>query len=258
MDNSIEITEFMSIQNPYGFCHTTSDDVKELYKKSTEHEDILRWYNARCFDFNRVRVKTGFVEASYINVGARTPLIVGSAPTPRAFDAWWDMIYSENVLNIFCLTRKIEKDRIKMDKYWPSPFRVHQYGNITVKNILQQGLRDHVTSVKLRLEKPGKIQKYVTLYLYEGWPDFGVPVSTTFVEFAIKEILKRMKGGNYKNVVHCSAGLGRSGVVATAIRCLMTGEEPSDALENLREQRAGLVQSEKQYHFICKLVSNMR
>ena len=60
-------------------------------------------------------------------------------------------------------------------------------------------------------------------------------------------------------IVHCSAGIGRTGVLIlmeTAL-CLMEAGEPVyplDIVRGMRDQRAMLIQTNEQYKFVCEAV----
>lgn len=98
----------------------------------------------------------------------------------------------------------------------------------------------------------------VTHYHYTSWPDFGSPATDSFLEMA------RAVGQTSKDkpiIVHCSAGLGRSGVfitVHTALECFRDKRKVDikDIASKIRNQREGMIQSQDQYRFCLEAVAN--
>ena len=83
---------------------------------------------------------------------------------------------------------------------------------------------------------------------YDSWPDHGVPADITeFLTFVLRVRQQRV-GMAVPTVVHCSAGIGRTGVLIwmeTAM-CLIEANSPVIALEilrTLRDRRAKLIQT---------------
>jgi protein tyrosine phosphatase len=100
----------------------------------------------------------------------------------------------------------------------------------------------------------GKEKHTVTINHYTGWPDFGVPENVD----EIADIVKDLINAPDPVVLHCSAGRGRAGVVVSALRVLNTGETISEAVETVRKDRTGMVQTGGQYYFLKKLVSELK
>lgn len=98
----------------------------------------------------------------------------------------------------------------------------------------------------------------VTHYHYTSWPDFGSPATNSFLE------LTKAVGQTSKEkpiIVHCSAGLGRSGVfitVHTALECFRDKRKVDikDIASKMRNQREGMIQSQDQYRFCLEAVAN--
>lgn len=94
---------------------------------------------------------------------------------------------------------------------------------------------------------------------YVAWPDHGVPESSRqFIEF-VQEVRQHRLGTVEPILVHCSAGIGRTGVLIlmeTAM-CLIEANEPVYPLEivrTMRDQRAMLIQTSSQYKFVCEAI----
>lgn len=94
---------------------------------------------------------------------------------------------------------------------------------------------------------------------YVAWPDHGVPDSPAqFLNF-IKHVRDARKEDESPVVVHCSAGIGRTGVLVlmeTAL-CLIEAEEPVYPLEivrTMREQRSMMIQNAVSRKNLSKLL----
>lgn len=99
----------------------------------------------------------------------------------------------------------------------------------------------------------------ITHFHYTEWPDHGVPDSSK----VFLDLLEKVNKANTKNtpiVVHCSAGVGRSGTFL-ALHSLIEQIKQCKDLANLkfnlvnlvlslREHRFSLVQSVEQYRFL--------
>ena len=101
--------------------------------------------------------------------------------------------------------------------------------------------------------------RQITQMAYSSWPDHGVPEhSEEFVGF-VEEVRQHREGGLHPTLVHCSAGIGRTGVLIlmeTAM-CLIEANEPVfplDLTRQMRDQRASMIQTPSQYRFVCDAI----
>ena len=101
--------------------------------------------------------------------------------------------------------------------------------------------------------------RHITQMAYLSWPDHGVPeVPDEFVSF-VEEVRSRRQGSLCPTVVHCSAGIGRTGVLIlmeTAL-CLIEANQavfPLDLTRQMRDQRASMIQTPAQYRFVCEAI----
>ena len=94
---------------------------------------------------------------------------------------------------------------------------------------------------------------------YSSWPDHGVPLSSEeFFEF-VEAVRAHRQGSLYPTVVHCSAGIGRTGVVIlmeTALYLIEANQPvyPLDLTREMRDQRASMIQTGGQYRFVCEAI----
>nr|KAG5699346.1 hypothetical protein BaRGS_004283 [Batillaria attramentaria] len=102
-----------------------------------------------------------------------------------------------------------------------------------------------------------KSERHVTQYHYMAWPDHGVPLAASLVDYW--RYVKARATSTVPLLVHCSAGVGRTG---TFIALDIASEKESrgddvnvnEIVTQLREQRALMVQSEAQYKFLHEVI----
>jgi len=125
--------------------------------------------------------------------------------------------------------------------------------------ILRQFLISNIT----KLEKE---ELSVNQLHYTDWPDQGVPETTNAMTNLIRELDIWKKGLDDPIVVHCSAGIGRTGTflaVHMALQKINSGHQLPEIefvkkiVINLREQRLGMVQSKDQYKFVYATIMSI-
>jgi protein tyrosine phosphatase len=265
--------EFFTIPNSPDPEHDTNH---ELYS-GFEHINTprVRYENVLPLKTTRVILNSDtcdFFEGNYIDVGAKSCIIAASAPKRDTFAAWYSMICDTNTTDVFCLSNVIEKDIEKMTPYWPSTsdyvpstdvlecgcFHISIYGYENEKLFKYHGYHGcpQISKMVLRIENTAlNAVRYINLYWYQGWSDFGV-CEYDDAAVLLKKMKKSLDHGN-NIVVHCSAGMGRTGVMCACIRMMYTNESRFDVVSNIRKCRAGLVQTAEQYDFITTIMSQI-
>ncbi|VDK36368.1 unnamed protein product [Gongylonema pulchrum] len=175
------------------------------------------------------------------------------APLKTTARDFWTMILQENVRYIFMLCNIRENGKKKCHVYYPRSEgeQVH-FGEITITNMsIEAG--EPTTTTQLQVEKKGT-KLLLSHILWGKWPDQGVPLSE-MVPFEIMKLAR--KSTDRPSVIHCSAGVGRSGTVVAIEMCLQTllHRQPLNLMEvckELRGMRAHSVQMDIQYAYIVK------
>lgn len=95
----------------------------------------------------------------------------------------------------------------------------------------------------------------VSHYYYMEWPDHGVPTNYDNLLTMIKSVREFSKSKGVPTVVHCSAGIGRTGTYIGIDQCMQelaaTGTcSPLACIAKMREARGGMVQHLQQYEFM--------
>uniref|UniRef100_A0A8C2C3Y5 Receptor-type tyrosine-protein phosphatase alpha n=1 Tax=Cyprinus carpio TaxID=7962 RepID=A0A8C2C3Y5_CYPCA len=193
------------------------------------------------------------------NVGGyqeKNKFIAAQGPKEETVNDFWRMIWEQNTATIVMVTNLKERKECKCAQYWPDQ-GCWTYGNIRVSVedmmvLVDYTIRKFCIQQVRSAEKP---QRLVTQFHFTSWPDFGVP----FTPIGMLKFLKKVKNCNPQYagpiVVHCSAGVGRTGtfIVIDAMLDMMGAERKVDVfgfVTRIRAQRCQMVQTDMQYVFI--------
>ncbi|XP_039222946.1 receptor-type tyrosine-protein phosphatase S isoform X5 [Crotalus tigris] len=221
-----------------------------------------RYANVIAYDHSRVILLPieGILGSDYINSNyidgyrKQNAYIATQGPLPETFGDFWRMVWEQRSATVVMMTKLEEKSRIKCDQYWPGR-GTETYGMIQVTLLDTIELATFCVRT-FSLHKNGSSEKReVRQFQFTAWPDHGVPeYPTPFLAF-----LRRVKTCNPPDagpiVVHCSAGVGRTGcfIVIDAMLERIKHEKTVDIYGHvtlMRSQRNYMVQTEDQYSFI--------
>lgn len=221
-----------------------------------------RYRNILPFDRTRVKItpdpkdpkSTDYINANFVQLPGSTPYIACQGPLPQTAAAFWQMIVENGVRVIVMTTKLIERGKHKCCHYWPTIGLTYVSGNIRVKCMLDQDLETY--TVRNFVLSHGKKKWNVYQFHYTSWPDHGVPDNPgTVLKFLADCRAARKHDGDMSVpvVVHCSAGIGRTGTFI-AIDHIINNESDSVDVFNtvlgMRQMRSGMVQTDEQYQFI--------
>nr|XP_036218384.1 tyrosine-protein phosphatase 10D isoform X3 [Bactrocera oleae] len=219
-----------------------------------------RFTNILPYDHSRFKLQpvdddegSDYINANYVP-GHNSPreFIVTQGPLHSTRDDFWRMCWESNSRAIVMLTRCFEKGREKCDQYWPNDTVPVFYGDIKVQILNDSHYADWVMTEFMLCR--GSEQRIMRHFHFTTWPDFGVPnPPQTLVRF-VRAFRERIGSEQRPIVVHCSAGVGRSGTFITLDRILQQ-IKTSDFVDifgivyAMRKERVWMVQTEQQY--IC-------
>ncbi|KAL0270992.1 UNVERIFIED_CONTAM: hypothetical protein PYX00_008241 [Menopon gallinae] len=197
-----------------------------------------------------------YINASFIDgYRYRSAYIATQGPLVDTTDDLWRMLWEHNSTIIVMLTKLKEMGREKCHQYWPSDRSV-RYGCFVVDPIAEYNMPQYILrEFKVTDARDGS-SRTVRQFQFTDWPEQGVPKSGDgFIDF-IGQVHKTKEqfGQDGPITVHCSAGVGRTGVFITLSIVLerMQYEGVVDVFQTvriLRTQRPAMVQTEDQYQF---------
>ncbi|CAB3221781.1 unnamed protein product [Arctia plantaginis] len=180
-----------------------------------------RFTNILPYDHSRYKLQpvddeegSDYINANYVP-GHNSPreFIVTQGPLHCTRDDFWRMCWESGSRAIVMLTRCVEKGREKCDRYWPYDTRPVYYGDIAVTSLNESHYPDW-TVTELMLCR-GAEQRVLKHFHFTTWPDFGVPDPPTTLARFVRAFRERCPPDARPVVVHCSAGVGRSGTFIT-------------------------------------------
>jgi len=294
--SSVEMArkDFIRLENEELDTRHTVPNLQITVANLDKNKDLNRWYNVLPYDATRVKLlptnrdsnsgpvgstngSSGFndyinasrIDAPYLD---NKSYILSQGPLPETIGHFWTMIWQQQVSAIVMLCRLTESGICKCARYWPAT--TEEDDLIHVPNAgLEVRLRDFddqdkdfsVRNLELRHCETDYI-RVITQYHYLTWPDFGVPHSTaTFLKFLQTVSSKHPSTADSPNIIHCSAGIGRSGTFILADTCLsrmkqtrksMTRSQILDSLSRMRTMRCGLIQTWEQLRFCLQSIED--
>ncbi|XP_039670683.1 receptor-type tyrosine-protein phosphatase F isoform X16 [Perca fluviatilis] len=221
-----------------------------------------RYANVIAYDHSRVVLTSvdavpgsDYINANYIDgYRKQNAYIATQGPLPETLSDFWRMVWEQRSHTIIMMTRLEEKSRVKCDQYWPSR-GTETYGMIQVTMLDTVELATYSVRTFALYKNGSSEKREVRQFQFMAWPDHGVPEYPT----PILAFLRRVKACNPPDagpmVVHCSAGVGRTGcfIVTDAMLERMKHEKSVDIYGHvtcMRAQRNYMVQTEDQYIFI--------
>jgi len=209
--------------------------------------------------------------SSYINAnfiadagGFAKGYIAAQGPKDTTISHFWRMIWQEDVRAIVMVTGLVEGPKEKCARYWPAALMskagATNYGGIHV-GVVSGVRRPGYKICDLQLTGPSGEQRLLKHFWFDTWPDYGVPQDTIQVPIMLEEARQwsRQKGQPW--VVHCSAGVGRTGTfIGIDIgmdRLKSTGH--ANVVNIVREMRNGrtqMVQTSEQCQFVQQVLED--
>lgn len=271
LERNDEWEETFRFNYSMGDSNNTLDNAKH-----SSNEKYNRYRNILPYDHSRIKLKecknTDYINANLVETSfnSNRKYILTQGPLKNTCEHFWQMVWEQNTKGIVMLNRLFEKGMPKCEMYFPNVDEDNcemtlTFGKFKLNYVSEQPDNDYSIRV---IECENLEQKEVReLYQFHftNWPDFGEPKHTSsFLKF-LGECKKRniFDLNEYgPPIVHCSAGVGRSGTYILVDLMLemfrindnKTPCAPSELLDELRTYRMGLVQTHTQYKFAFKAI----
>ncbi|KAI5718498.1 tyrosine-protein phosphatase corkscrew isoform X5 [Diaphorina citri] len=231
-----------------------------------------RYKNILPFDHTRVKLKdvdedvpgAEYINANYIQSedGGKS-YIATQGCLPSTMNDFWSMVWQENVRVIVMTTKEMERGKNKCAKYWPDDHQSKTYGAVCVNNMYESVTTDYILREFL-VSKGSESPRKIYHYHFQAWPDHGVPSDPGCVLNFLYEVNTRQDIHAGPVVVHCSAGIGRTGTFIVIDMILDQIKKHGldceidiqRTIQHVRSQRSGMVQTEAQYKFVYLAVQH--
>ncbi|NWW19963.1 PTPRV phosphatase, partial [Falcunculus frontatus] len=248
------------------------EELKEIGKEQSKVEAELpanvsknRYPHVLPYDHSRVKLSqlgedphSDYINANFMpGYTSQQEFIATQGPLKKTIEDFWRLVWEQNVCNIIMLTVCMENGRVLCDHYWPSESAPVSYGQVRV-HLLMQSSSEEWTIREFKLWHEGlRAERFVSHLHYTAWPDHGIPESTTSImtfRELVREHIQSTKDAG-PTLVHCSAGVGRTGTFIALDRLLqqMKQEKVVDifgVVYTLRMNRYLMIQTLSQYIFL--------
>ncbi|KAL5260404.1 hypothetical protein ACHWQZ_G010503 [Mnemiopsis leidyi] len=244
--------------------------------RKNRYSDILS------YDHTRVKLQqlpndqfSDYINANYVDgYNQERAFIFTQGPLPHTIGDFWRMVWEQGVYCIVMTTKCLERGRTKCGKYWPDKNTQVQHGFFVVSCTEELQTKDYVkrTFTISFPQVDTEESREVVQFQYLTWPDFGTPPSAEGVLDLLHEVRQYQAerlakaGPSFEGpshgppiVVHCSAGVGRSGTFAAIDICMSSilykkTVNVMQTVRHMRSQRAHSIQTPDQYIFIYTAV----
>ncbi|XP_075913358.1 receptor-type tyrosine-protein phosphatase beta-like isoform X2 [Petromyzon marinus] len=242
-----------------------SKDMAQLPQNARKN----RYSNILPYDHNLVPLnKSGgsnYINASFISGYSRTrEYIATQGPKEETVADFWQMVWEQNVYTIVMLTGVIEGGREKCAKYWEDDMEPHFQGDLVLRKVSETVLDDWtIRNLQIYTKDAETMEEVrdIRQFHFTAWRDHGVPRDPHIV-LKFLEVVRSHANQSPQNsltLVHCSAGVGRTGTLIgldVALQQLQK-EDKVDVFHitaRMREQRMLMVQTEEQYIFLHQCI----
>uniref|UniRef100_A0A0N4ZFR0 Tyrosine-protein phosphatase domain-containing protein n=1 Tax=Parastrongyloides trichosuri TaxID=131310 RepID=A0A0N4ZFR0_PARTI len=235
----------------------------KLNKNLPEFKNAKMYKNSNNNNSKEERIVNddNYIHANYVKIpNSDFIYICCQGPLENTLEDHWLMCWQENSKVIVMLCETIEDNEEKCHKYWPDVMTKKAYGQIIVTNEKEDSKKyDGVVIRSLKMQV-GSIKKTIIQYHFKAWPDRLVPTATSTICSMLREV--QLVSGMSPIIVHCSAGIGRTGTfmgihyISEKFKVSQDGSiNIMEAIKEMREQRLKSVQTTIQYAYlhICLL-----
>nr|XP_017527742.2 phosphatidylinositol phosphatase PTPRQ [Manis javanica] len=271
----LQHVEELCTNNNLKFQEEFSELPKVLQDLSATDADLPwnrsknRFPNIKPYNNNRVKLiadagipGSDYINASYVS-GYLCPneFIATQGPLPGTVGDFWRMVWETRAKTLVMLTQCFEKGRIRCHQYWPEDHKpVTVFGDIVITKLMEDVQIDW-TIRDLKIERHGDCMT-VRQCNFTAWPEHGVPENSAPLVHFVKLVRASRAQDTTPMIVHCSAGVGRTGVFI-ALDHLTQHINDHDFVDiygivaELRSERMCMVQNLAQYIFLYQCILDL-
>uniref|UniRef100_A0A8W8NZK0 protein-tyrosine-phosphatase n=1 Tax=Magallana gigas TaxID=29159 RepID=A0A8W8NZK0_MAGGI len=237
-------------------------DIAKLPANITKNrfKTVLPYDHSRVILVNK---DSDYINANYIDVfGQEKVYIATQGPRQNTVEEFWLMVWQENVSQIVMLTNVTEGKKAKCVQYWPDSDEDFDCDVFTITTTHQRQYANYVIRKMKIWHTKRNESRNITQYQYTSWPDHGVPDPLNLLLFKNHVTRSKCVTHGDPTLVHCSAGIGRSGTYIAIDALLREGQKNSkiniaECVKKIRENRMNMVQTYEQYKTIYQTLHLM-
>ncbi|KAI7792528.1 putative receptor-type tyrosine-protein phosphatase H-like [Triplophysa rosa] len=241
--------------------------------KLPENKSKNRFSNVLAYDCSRVHLSidddgdSDYINANYMpGYGkASKQYIAAQGPLPSTVNDFWRMVWERRSQAIIMVTNCTERGTIKCEQYWPLDYTPCLYGNLLVTVTSEDKAQSWTLREFTVNNKDTSETRTVKHFHFTAWPDHGVPLGTEeLIQFRglVRQHIESSPSAG-PMVVHCSAGVGRTGTLIALDVMLQQLEREkavgiAEFVQKMRLHRPLMVQTESQYVFLHQCIIDTR
>lgn len=243
--------------------HSVGEGQPQEAASQNCNENKNRYINILPYDHSRVKLSpsntvdgSDYVNATYMpGANSKHEYIASQGPLSHTAADFWQLVWEQDVHNIVMLTKCYEDSWEICYKYWPDKGKSETYRHLKVTAGSEESFSDW--TVRNYTVTMNDSSRDVRHFHFKSWPDYGVPTrEQTLVRF-VRYVRSNLLPSEGPLVVHCSAGVGRTGTFLVVDRLLQQIKNSNSVsiygtLEELRRERMWMVQTVAQYEYIHK------
>lgn len=241
----------------------------QITASALENRSKNRYRNVLPYDWSRVPLQplqeepgSDYINASFMpGLWSPKEFIATQGPLPNTVGDFWRMVWEQQSHTLVMLTNCMESGRVKCEHYWPLDAQPCIHGQLQVMLISEEASENwtvrHLQLFHMKEQQTLSLRQFH----YLAWPDHGVPYSPDPL-LAFRKMLRQWMDQTTDGgppIVHCSAGVGRTGTLI-ALDVLLRQLEceglvgPFSFVKKMRESRPLMVQTEAQYVFLHQCI----